>query len=230
MYQIAVTVVAIMLFVGCLLLVLKGGYVDKIFVKLGLKQRKANINWAVFSWDSCIKKLDYEADVAFFGDSLTRGGDFQNAFCNKKIINLGMSGDTLAGMVKRVSMLESVSPEKVFFLGGINGLTDFNVKLCVEKYEELILAIKTALPKTQIYLQSLLPISHEKEGKICKNKTVEAFNSEIKILARKHGLEFIDLYPLYLSDGQLNPELTVDGLHLKPEGYGPWYKKLKEHM
>ena len=230
MYEIAVTAVAVLLFLGCLFFVLKGGYADKVLVKLGLKQRKVNINWAVFSWDSCIKKLDYKAEIAFFGDSLTRGGDFQNTFSDKRIINLGMSGDTLAGMVNRVSMLQAVSPEKVFVLGGINGLTDFNVKMCTEKYEELITAMKTALPNTQLYLQSVLPISRGKEIKICRNKTIEVFNNEIKKLAEKHGVTFIDLYPLYLVDGQINPELTADGLHLKPEGYKPWFDAIKEYV
>ena len=168
MYAVIVSVVAVVGWMAALLLAVKAGYLTKILVKLGLKEQQAKINWTAFSWDSCLKKLEYKADVVFFGDSIVRGGDFHKAFPDKKIVNLGCSGDTLSGMSNRISMIEAVSPEKIFFLGGINGLTDYNLANCVKKYTALLEQMKKTNPNAKIHVHSLLPIAKEKEKSICK--------------------------------------------------------------
>ena len=62
-------------------------------------------NWSLESWNSSLEQLDYDSDVVFIGDSLTRGLNFQKRFPGKKIINLGVSGDTLAGISKRTYVI-----------------------------------------------------------------------------------------------------------------------------
>ena len=127
-------------------------------------------------------------------------------------------------------MVEAVNPKKIFFLGGINGLSNMNIKKCVEQYSELMDALKRSAPDAQIYVHSLLPISKSKEKKICSNKTIREFNERIKNIAVEKGLTFIDLYPLYEKDGSMNPEHTIDGLHLKPEAYGFWFDEIREYI
>lgn len=230
MYEVVITLVAGLSFLGFVGMMIKSGYLNKVLVKLGIKENSPSINWTAFSWESSLQKLELEADVVFFGDSLVRGGDFHKAFPDKRIINLGISGDTLGGMKKRVSMVKGLSPKKVFFLGGINGLTDFNGKKCAKTYEKLMVDLKQALPEAEIYLHSVLPLAKNKEKGICRNKSIEVFNCEIKRIAEKHGLTFINLYPLYLLDGYLDPTLTKDGIHLLPEGYDRWYEAIGEYM
>lgn len=42
------------------------GYYDtKILVKLGLKERTVETNWAVVGWNNTVEKLDYDADIVF---------------------------------------------------------------------------------------------------------------------------------------------------------------------
>lgn len=230
MYELIVTAVAVLCFLGFALLLIKDKYLDKVLIKFGLKENSPSTNWTAFSWESCLQKLEHEVDVVFFGDSLVRGGDFHKAFPDKKIVNLGLSGDTLGGMRKRVSMVKSLSPKKVFFLGGINGLTNFNGKKCIETYEKLITDLEKALPEAEIYLHSVLPLSKQKQKCICNNKKVELFNSEIERLAEKHGHTFVNLYPLYLVDGSLDATCTKDGIHLLPEAYEKWYESIAEYM
>lgn len=230
MYDVTVTIIAVLSISALMVLIFKGGYFTKILVKLGLKENTAQINWTAFSWESCLQKLNYKADIVFFGDSIIRGGDFHKHFCDLEIINLGCSGDTLSGMINRISMVQAVSPEKIFLLGGINGLTDYNIKKSANKYDELINELHNAVPRAQIYVHSLLPLSAEKEKSICKNKTIEAFNSEIKQIAEKYGFTFIDLYSLYVFEGKMNPKLTKDGIHLQPEAYTLWIEKIAKYM
>ena len=211
-------------------LLYRGDYLNKLLFKLGLKTQTAKINWAVFSWNNTMEKLDYKADVVFFGDSITRGSDFRSSFPDKRIVNLGYSGDTLSGMINRISMAKAMNPEQLFILGGINGLTNKNVFKCAELYAKLLDKMQEELPDTRIYVQSILPISPAREKKICKNESIRLFNEQLRDLARERGLEFIDLYPIYEKDGVMNPELTVDGIHLKPQAYEGWANALKNYI
>lgn len=230
MYPVIATAVAFISTVAFVLLFIKAGCLQKLLVKLGLRKQKVSMNWTAFSWESCLRKMECKADVVFLGDSLVRGGDFHEQFRDVKIVNLGSSGDTLSGMIGRISAVQALSPRKVFLMGGINGLTDQNVACCLSSYEDLVLELGKAIPSVHLYIQSVLPLSAAKSRSICKNATIEAFNAGVHSIADRYGHTFIDLYPLYLRDGVLAPEKTVDGIHLKPEAYETWYEMIRPYI
>lgn len=230
MYSIIITVFAFFFLAFSFLLLHKSGMLKKFFVKLGLIKGTSRINWTAFSWASSLEKMEIKADAVFFGDSIIRGGNFNNKFKNLKIVNLGSSGDDLYGMLYRINAVKAVSPQKIFILGGINGLTNLNWKKYSEVYEKLIEEFKTALPDAQLFVHSVLPISKEKEKSICKNSTIVKFNSEIKTLAEKHNIPYIDIFKFYESEGVINPSLTIDGIHLKEEAYEIWMEQLKKYL
>lgn len=227
-YSFIVTVLLSFVLVAFCFVAHRAGYIDKILVRLGKKQATAKPNWAVFSWNNMLEKLNYQADIVFFGDSIIRGSDFQKEFPNQRIVNLGYSGDTLSGMIERVSMLRALNPRKIFILAGINGLTNKNYSVSAVTYGRLLDKIKEALPNADIYIHSLLPLSEQKQKRYCKNETVKAFNRLLSDLAAEKGITFIDIYSLYEKEGVLNPDLTVDGLHLHPHSYDRWARALKD--
>ena len=97
-------------------------YSERILIRCGLKEEKAQepgINYTLISWESSLAQLDYDADIVFLGDSITQMGNFQSYFIDKRIINLGISGDSLCGMTSRVNMISNVKAEKVFLMAGI---------------------------------------------------------------------------------------------------------------
>lgn len=208
----------------------RAGYDTKVLVKLGLIEQTEKTNWAVVGWNNTLEKLDYDADVVFLGDSITCGSDFREYFPQKRIVNLGYPGDTLAGMIDRVPGVTAVTPEKVFVMGGINGLTDFNVDKCISEYEALLNAIEDALPEAQIYIQSVLPISFGKELSVCHNSTIKDFNNRLATIAKDREIIFIDLFVLYEKDGEMNSELTKDGIHLWPEAYELWADAIADYV
>lgn len=209
---------------------LKLRFFETLFIKLGLISPRATTNWTAISWESSLRQLGLEADVVFFGDSITRGGDFQRAFPQYSIVNLGSTGDTLWGMRRRIGMIKAVNPNKIFFLGGINGLTRFNLSKCAKQYEALVQELTSAFPNTEIYLQSVLPVVNRNKRHTCSNKTIHIFNEAIKSIAEANSLVYIDLNTLYLLDGQLNPDFTTDGLHLKPDAYDLWIKAIEQFL
>ena len=229
-YSVFITIVAIILFLLGLGMFLKGNFYYKILVILGLKERKQKTNWALIAWENCLNKLNFKADIVFFGDSITRGSNF-GKFFDKKIVNLGLAGDTLDGMLKRVSLIKAVSPEKLFVLGGINGLKDININVCEEKYEKLLKEIRQEVPKTQIYVLSVLPISSKQEiTLLCHNTAIEKFNERIEKLSKSYDAKYINLFQLFSENGKINPDLTVDGIHINEKGYSVWADAIKEYV
>lgn len=197
-YAIIVSIAFVLATAAFLVLFFHGNYDTKILVKLGLKEQTAETNWAVVGWNNTMEKLDYDADMVFFGDSITRGSDFREYFPDKKIVNLGYPGDSLSGMITRVSAVAAVAPEQVFVLGGINGLTDVNVEKCVATYTQLIDELKRVLPETtEIYIQSVLPVLTSKASVYCSNSTIQKFNEYLSELAEEKGATYVDLYSLY---------------------------------
>ena len=220
---------AVSIFTNCVLFS-RGGYTDKLLVKLGLKEYNAPINWTLESWKSSLDALEIDSDIVFFGDSITRGGQWQTYFPEYKIVNLGISGDSIIGMNNRVDMIASVTPEKIFILGGINSLTDNNAKTVLHDYQTMIENIKEIAPEAQLYIQSVLPISAEKEKICADNAVIDAFNEQLKLLSQKEGAVYIDVYHLYELDGVMNPALTKDGIHLKPDAYERWAEQIKDYI
>ena len=230
-FIVAMSFLTVLSIFAFMLVFIKAGFFDKLLVKYGFRKKRIGTNWTAFSWESCLAKLAYKADVVFFGDSLTRGGDFHKICKNSSVVNLGCSGDTLAGMIGRASTVQMLSPQKVFIMGGINGLTDYNVLTSVSTYEDLLESMEKLLPAAKFYIQGLLPLSAARARKLrCSNSAIVKYNEALKVLANKRGHIYIDLFSLYLRNGELDPEVTVEGLHLKPEGYERWYQAVEQYL
>lgn len=186
--------------------------------------------WSVASWTSMLKQLDYEADICFFGNSITRGGDFQDYFMDKRVVNLGYSGDQLHRMLMRVEQIRAVNPNKVLVMAGINDLKYSSLEQFAINYELLADSISVACPRSEIYLQSILPITKERCSGRLNNKTIVRANEQIARIAEKRHWVFIDLHSLYLDDGELNKAYSKDGLHLKESAYGVWMEELEKYI
>ena len=91
-------------------------------------------------------------------------------------------------------------------------------------------SVHEAVPDAQIYVQSVLPISAEKEEVCTDNSVIVSFNAEIEKLAEEAGATYINIHDLYELDGLMDPNLTKDGIHLKPEAYDRWYQAIEEYV
>lgn len=230
MYSVTITIIAVLLLCACILLFIRSGYLGKLLFKIGIKNTSGKMNWTAFSWNNCLKKIEYKADIAFFGDSLTHGSEFHKHWDNIKIVNLGCGGDSIQDLINRIYLIETVAPQKIFLLCGINGLTDFNISKCTEKYDELLNKIKKAAPQSTIFVQSVLPVSKSKEHSICHNSSIIKFNESVNQLSKKYNTEYIDLHSHFFLNGEINPKLTKDGIHLSPEGYSLWKSVIEKYI
>ena len=189
--------------------------------------------WALMGWQNTMEKLGYDADICFFGNSITYYSQFQNAFSDLKIVNLGYPGDRIDGMLVRYRTISFVNAEKIFIMAGINDLnSQVSIGDLSKKYESLIDSVIVTNPESQIYIESILPVNHNKATvSLTSNEQIQKANLRIRRIAEERNLIFIDLYKLY-ADGnnELPSEYTEDGVHLTPFAYKRWEEKIKEYL
>lgn len=229
---VAILCVTVFFSVGFFVLFFHHGYPQKItnilFPVKQIEYRPTHSNNAVEAWATCLDQLNADADIVFYGDSITRQSNFIQYFPDKTICNLGLGSDTITGMTERVDMISSVSPEKVFILGGINSLRDNTLDRSITEYDNLLSAIST-VNSARIYIISVLPISAEVSLEIgCKPDTILHFNSVLMDLAEKYGFEYVNLFSVFSDqNGFILPELTTDGVHLTKDAYDIWAEAIK---
>ena len=180
----------------------------------------------VMSWNNCIKQLNMQFDVVFFGDSHTAYGQFQAAFPEINSINLGYMGEDTKGMLRRVEVIQSVSPRKVFLMAGLNGLSDQSSSEFKSAYCTLIDSILSAVPDAELYIENILPVNDD----VDLNRKIIDANRIIQQIAGERNLTYIDVYSLYVVNSELPQDVTNDGVHLKAEAYSLWYASLRPYL
>lgn len=167
-------------------------------------------------------------DIVFFGNSITDGGEFDELFGNEKVKNRGISGDVVAGLRERLHQAVDNGPSKIFILIGINDIANgLSPAEIAAQYDLLLAEMRRAAPRTEIYVQSVMPIDNDFQvyGRLNgKEALVTELNALLEPLAAKHGAVYVDLWPA-LADpatGKIKKEFTNDGLHLLGAGYKAW--------
>ena len=104
-----------------------------------------------------------KGDVIFIGNSITEGGEWNELFNNdQKIKNGGISGDITRGVLNRMDELAKRKPAKVFLMIGTNDLArNISTDSVVKNILWFVSYMKQETPSTQIYVQSILPVSDE---------------------------------------------------------------------
>lgn len=174
-------------------------------------------------------------DIVMLGNSLTDGCEFNELMGNRHIKNRGIVGDIIQGLIDRIGPIIKGQPKKLFIMSGVNDIShDVSADSIARAMEKLIVMVKQGSPRTKIYLQSLLPFNNDvREWKLLKGRdhvVVEA-NALLEQVARRQGVTWINLYPLFVDDqGRLRADLTNDGLHLMSKGYLIWRDAIKPYI
>lgn len=175
-----------------------------------------------------LSNLEYEqGKIMFLGDSLIDKCEWQELLNNSNIINRGINADTTKGVLDRIGSIINLKPKKIFIMIGTNDIGQGESKdVVIKNYNEILESLKSNLPNTEVYVQSLLPVNEVPESKR-KNEDIISINSEISLLSDKYNYTYIDLFSDFLVNGELNKEFTLDGLHINGQGYSLWANKVK---
>ena len=172
--------------------------------------------------------------IVFLGDSMTDNGHWKQLFPNETVINMGIGGDTTLGILHRLDQVVARKPSKIFLMVGTNDLCyNRTIADTLTNYDQILSRLQASLPKTQIYVESVLPFNDHIFPSQClrTNSNIAALNEGIEALAKAHGLPYLDITDDFTNpNGRLDASLTVDGLHLNPAGYEIWHDNIYEQV
>lgn len=181
-------------------------------------------------WYNTLSEMNIQADIVFYGNSITYEGDFQSFFSNKCVLNMGCNRDDLDDLINRSFLIRSVHPRKIFVLGGINRLMDINLKEFESKYLTMVDTIIKQNPSASLFVQSILPVNVDMElghRYVDSVDKIKKANNIIKKIATKKKCVYVDLYGAYQIHDSLPRKYTRDGVHLKPDAYYIWAQTIR---
>ena len=173
-------------------------------------------------------------NIVMLGNSLTERGYWSEYFQKERVLNRGIGGDCLSGMIHRIDPIVEGQPRAIFIMGGANDLIFSKISdaKLLEQYERLLDIIARKSPRTKVYVQSLLPLNESMNEKQFggKNARIVSFNKSLREMAARRGLVYIDIWSAIQRDGILPEELTFDGVHIKADGYRIWIEQIRPYV
>lgn len=229
----------ILFFLTALIIALqKGGiyYVKNKIIALSNKdiQNNLNINPYYKHKKSQFELLTKSHDsILFLGDSLTDQGEWVELLENANIVNRGISGDTTRRILNRLDAVVETKPKQIFLMIGINDFVNEkkSIKEVLDKYKIILEELKTKIPQTEVFIQSVLPVNNNLTIFFQDNQKVIKFNSKLQELAKELGYQYIDIFSnLVDSENQLDATYTTDGLHLNGKAYLIWKEAVEKYI
>jgi hypothetical protein len=160
--------------------------------------------------------------IVFFGDSMTRGGDWRELLHRRDIKNSGLPTLPTRYLLFAINnMVIKYKPDTCYLMAGIN---DILMDVPINKINKNYSSIIDTLLKHNItpVIESTLYTRTD-----AVNYTVDTLNSYLKTLAKARSVRYIDINKLYSKNHLIQAKFTVDGLHLKKECYNIWANALK---
>lgn len=174
------------------------------------------------------------AGVVMLGDSITDMGEWSELLPGIDVVNRGLPGDGVDGMLARVQTVTKVHPDRVLVMAGINDLSRSRTpaEILVD-YKQLVLALQAAGAKVTI--QSTLYVAHDRGWlgiqryrNYRRNSSVAELNEGLRRLAVETGADYLDLNAVLAPSGEMPEALTLGGVHLAPEAYRLWAARLQQ--
>lgn len=162
----------------------------------------------------------------FIGDSIIARWDIDEYFPTWQVYNYGVPGagiDYIEGNAGRF-----VGKQVVVVIG----TNDINYMAPdrIEKYTERYMSAIKDLGASRVYLYSLHPRNFSSDRSDV-NKDVVAFNDLIRArVSEVPSIVYLDVYTDFLYEGEPNPRLYYDRLHLNPYGYEILVSALKKAL
>ncbi len=171
--------------------------------------------------------------IIFLGDSQTEQAEWQELFPETTpILNRGISGDFVQGVLNRLPEVLRHKPGKIFLLIGVNDLIfGTDVTQIESVYRQIVAKIRAESPNTELYLLSVLPVNNDTRRSGTSNTRIQTLNNRIIDIAHTYALPFIDIAtPLKDADGHLSALYSEDGLHLNGLGYQALINEIRKYL
>ncbi len=192
-----------------------------------------------FGFDSKVKafkSLNKHAKpdgIVFVGDSITQDFNVHEYFNGYHVYNRGIGGDTTEGLLKRLDVsIDELKPSQVFIQMGTNDLEllEATPDEIYKRISEVVTHIRTHFKKTEIYLISLYPVNPLMDKTTVGRRTNENIQKTNTLIKTIQGITFINIYDKLINEDVLNPDYSLEGLHLNQEGYEVVSKAIQPYL
>ena len=185
---------------------------------------------------------EYFDDAAFVGDSITEGIKLYEVMTNATVVAArGINLDnvftddqirTAQGNSTVMGALEAAEPKKIYIMFGANGVGWFTEQHFTDVYTKFVQAVKEQHPDSQIYLQSILPVTQEfaDSREDISNDKINRYNELVVEIAEEQKVHYLDVASAFKDEkGCLPEDSNGDGMHFGNKYYQKWFDYLKSH-
>jgi lysophospholipase L1-like esterase len=160
------------------------------------------------------------------GDSISLWFPTDQLSSDRFWLNQGISGDTSAGVLNRLSAFANTRPDTVHVMVGINdlrrGLDDREI---LGNIRQIMQQLRQQHPDAEIVVHSILPTRLP----ALPSDRIQSLNQDIAAIAQQEQVGYLDLQTVFSDEtGVLQRELTTDGIHLSSQGYAVWRSVLQQ--
>ena len=166
---------------------------------------------------------DYYSGAVFLGDSIVSGISYYNYLPASQVFADGnYTTDKTAGSIDSIV---AAKPSKVFIMIGLNDLNygTRSADQVVSNISGIVSQIKTALPSTNVYILSLLPITQAFEAKTTVHITQAAINDvndKLSEQAASMNAVYVDVASAFKDgSGYMTASFTGNGSNIYNEYY-----------
>jgi len=183
--------------------------------------------------------------MMLLGDSLIHEGEWSE-WLGAGVINRGIRGETTVDLLERLPQtLAQGCPGQLYILVGTNDLRrqpadsppEAVAQTIGQAHAQLLAQLHQHCPASRLWVQALLPMNCplflQVFGESCPaqfEKMWRLTNEQLARQAQRAGANFVDINASLTQAGQLNPQLTHDGLHLNGMGYQIWGQQLRRYL
>lgn len=159
------------------------------------------------------------------GDSLSMWFPSQRLPGSQLWLNQGISGENSGQILRRLSAFSQTRPNTIYVLAGINDLRQgASDGVILMNLRQIVQRLRRNHPQSQVVLQSILPTRLS----AISNERIRNLNRQIALIAQQEGAGYLNLHSLFTDEqGQMQQDLTTDGIHLSRQGYEVWQEALQ---
>ncbi|MBP5265280.1 MAG: hypothetical protein J6Z06_00450 [Lachnospiraceae bacterium] len=145
-------------------------------------------------------------DVVFVGDSITDRFAWEECYPDLVVKRRAIVGDTTAGVLSRTDSELATKPSKIFLLIGTNDLYQLSkekeldeeaYQTVMNNYIAILDTYQDKAPKTEIYVESVLPMREMDESKKERkdyNELIQRFNKDLVMICEDHKVTYLNLW------------------------------------
>jgi len=207
--------------------------VNVLFVSAVVVAKAKGINYATNIIREITATIINKKKVIFLGDSVTEQTNWDDLFKKSVVVNTAIGGNYTYKLLHDLDSISFNHTDKVFLMIGVNDLgRGENLDEIMRNYKSIVNRLIHMPSQFQLVIQSVLPINESmKETNFpdykASNENIIKLNKFLVELCEKEKLTYVDIHShMIIANKQLNPNFTVDGVHLNKNGYQIWKKIL----